>query len=264
MGFMEVIYQIFIGLTMDKAVELLANMSLYAYPVLIFLNAKIKTRKINAKKEDDSGNDILRYVYVKKTLFWMLMGVLYALSIGVNSYTSLAVLSSPTMVVYFGLSWGLISIEIKSIYRSYKEVKSSIYVPTLRRPSFWVLMAASVFKVWQLMTSGDFGAPSQLMAILDLSSYIFMASALFIFVFFDKKKDVVEKALIKSRKIVISIKNNVVRDDKYRAKRNREIKKLLRLLKVHLDLIGDDNEIKKRAVEQQIKELEILLLTSSN
>ena len=260
MGFMEIIYQVFIGLTLDKAVEILANMSLYAYPILIFLNAKIKTRKLNAGKLGNSSNDILRYVYVKKTLFWMLMGSLYTSSIIMSGYASLAVLSSPTMVVYFGLSWGLISIEIKSIYRSYKEVKSSMYVPTLKRPSFWVLMAASVFKVWQLMTSGDFGAPSQLMAILDLTSYVFMAVSLFVFVFFDKKKDVVEKALIKSRKIVISIKNNVVKDDKQRNRRNREIAKVLKLLKLHLDIVEDER--KSRAVEQQIKELEILLLTS--
>ena len=190
-------------MTLDTMIELFASVSLYAYPVLILLNAKIKTRKLNISKIDSKRNDILRYMYVKKTLFWMLMCSLYALSMLMDKDDLLNNLSSPTMVVYFGLSWGLIGVEMKSIYSAYKETKNVIYVPTLKRPSFWILMTVSGFKLWRLVFENGFGAPEQILAILDFMSYIFMFLSIFIFIFFDKEKDFVYKSLRKSRKIVI-------------------------------------------------------------
>lgn len=248
-------------LTLDKAIEIFASLSLYSFPVLMFLNAKIQTRRLDLlSKEHASVNDELRYMYVKKSLHWTLMLILYIASILLGETDNMANLVYPTAIVYFGYSFGIISIEIKSILISYKEVKSELYTPVLKRYSFWVLMVASTFKVWQFSKIGAFGAPSQVIAILDLTSYAFIFISLFIFIYFDKKKNLVEKVLSKSRKIIISMKDNVTRDEKYRRRRNREIEKVLRLLKLCMDIIKDKD--KKRDIEKQIRELELLLATS--
>ena len=259
---MELLLELFKSFTLDKAIEVFASLSLYSLPILIFLNAKIQTRRLDLLSKDHNlMNDQLRYMYVKKTLHWILVLILYIASVILKDIQDMANLVFPVMLVYFGTTFGFISIEIKSILSSYKEVKSELYTPILKRFSFWVLVVASAFKAWQLSIGGNFGAPAQIIAILDLASYIFIFGSLFVFVYFDKRKNLVEKALKKSRKIVISMKDNVVRDERYRTRRNREIAKTLRLLKLCIDLI--DNKEKVRAVNKNIRELELLLVTSN-
>ena len=70
-----------------------------------------------------------------------------------------------------------------------------------------------------------------------------------------------DKALKKSRQIVISMKDSVVRDERYRIKRNREITKTLKLLKLCIDLIEDKEKV--RVVNRNIRELELYLATSN-
>ena len=97
--------------------------------------------------------------------------------------------------------------------------------------------------------------------MLDLASYGFIFVSLFIFIYFDKKRNLVDKALKKSRQIVISMKDSVVRDERYRIKRNREITKTLKLLKLCIDLIEDKEKV--RVVNRNIRELELYLATSN-
>lgn len=258
---MDYILEIFSILTLDSAIEIFASISLYSFPLLFLFNGKIITRKLDLKRgARDDMSSILRKMYVRKTLYFSLMLVLYIANIILAGIDSMVMLVYPVMLTYFGFSFALISIEIKSILSSYKEIKSEIYTPVLKRSSFWMLIGASMVKVWQLSGGGNFGSPSQIVAILDLSAWGFIFISVFIFVFFDKKKNIIEKALRKSRKIVISIKDNVVKDDKHRKKRNREIEKVLRLLKLCLSLIEDKRKIKD--IERNIKELELLLITS--
>ncbi len=124
-----------------------------------------------------------------------------------------------------------------------------------------MLTGASLFKVYQFTAGGNFGAPSQVIAMLDLASYGFIFVSLFIFIYFDKKRNLVDKALKKSRQIVISMKDSVVRDERYRIKRNREITKTLKLLKLCIDLIEDKEKV--RVVNRNIRELELYLATSN-
>ena len=258
---MELLLELFNTVTLNKAIDLFAQLSLYSYPLLMFLNSKIQLRRLElASGEHTSINSELRVMYVQKTLYWLLMLVLYLSSIMLAGTTSMANLSYPVALVYLGFSWGIISIEIKSILSSYKEVKSALYVPVLKRTSFWILSLTSLFKVYQLSVGQIFGAPSQIIAIIDLGSYGFIFISLFIFVYFDKKRNLVDKALRKSRKIVISMKDNIVRDERYRIRRNREITKTLKLLRLGIDLIGDERKV--RDVNKQIRELELLLATS--
>lgn len=259
---MDYLLEVFSIFTLNRAIEIFASISLYSFPLLMFFNAKIHTRKLDLEPgKRASVNDILRFMYVKKTLYWLLMLILYIASIILADIQNMKILVYPIMLTYFGFSFGLISIEIKSILSSYKEIKSELYTPILKRWSFWILMGLSIFKVWQFSGGGNFGAPSQIVAILDLASYGFIFISVFVFVYFDKKKDLIEKALRKSRKIVISMKDDVSRSERYRTKRNREITKVLGLLRLCMSLIKDKRKI--RDIERNIKELEILLITSS-
>ena len=258
---MDYLLEIFGAVTLGKTIEIFASLSIYSFPVLMFLNMKIQSRRMDLLSKDHiSMNDMLRLLYVKKVLQWILILVLYIASIILGKTEDMSNLVYPISIVYFGYSWALISIEIKSILSSYKEVKSELYVPVLKRYSFWILMLASTFKVWQFSRGTDFGAPSQIIAILDLASYTFIFGSLFIFVYFDKRKNIIEKTLRKSRKIVISMKDDVVRSERYRTKRNREITKVLTLLRLCISLIEDERKIKD--IMKSIKELELLLITS--
>ena len=258
---MDYIFEMLKAITLNEAIGIFANLSLFSFPILMFFNSKIQVRRLELTSNDHTSvNNELRSIYVKKTLYWMLTLVLYISSVILSDIQSMLNLVYPIMLVYFGAIWGFISIEIRSILSSYKEVKSELYTPTLKRKSFWVLMGASAFKTWQL-SRGDGFEPSQIIAILDLLSYAFIFTSLFVFIYFDKKKNLVEKALNKSRKIVISMKDNIVRDEKYRKKRNREIAKVLKLLKLCISIIDDKDEI--RNVNKQIRELELLLATSN-
>lgn len=259
---MDLFLELFNALTLNKAIDVFASLSLYSYPILIFLNSKIQTRRLELTlKAHTPLNDELRSMYVRKTLYWMITLVLYITSIVLSTTDNMTNLVYPIMTVYFGTIWGFISIEIKSILSSYKEIKSELYTPTLKRTSFWVLTLTSLFKVYQFTAGGKFGAPSQVIAMLDLASYGFIFVSLFIFIYFDKRRNLVEKALKKSRQIVISMKDNVARDERYRTKRNREITKTLKLLKLCIDLIEDKEKV--RVVDRNIRELELYLATSN-
>lgn len=258
---MDLFLELFNIFTMDRAIELFASISLYSFPLLFFFNSKIQTRKYDLKHiVCDDINDALRKMYVKKTLYFLLMLALYVSSIMLIDIESVAGLVYPLTLTYFGFSFGLISIEIKSILSSYKEVKSEIYTPVFKRWSFWVLTLSSIFKFWQLSGIGTLGAPSQIVAALDLASYGFIFISVFVFVYFDKKKNLIERTLKKSRKIVISMKDNMAHNERYRTKRNREITKTLKLLRLCMDLIKDKK--KTRDIEKSIRELELLLATS--
>ena len=189
------------------------------------------------------------------------MLTLYIASIMLIDIEGVSGLVYPLTLTYFGFSFGLISIEIKSILSSYKEVKSEIYTPMLKRWSFWILALSSIFKFWQLSGIGSLGAPSQVVAALDLASYGFIFISVFMFVYFDKKRNLVEKALKKSRKIIISMKDNVEHDKRYIVKRNREITKTLVLLRLCTDLIEEKEKV--RAINRSMRELELLLVTSN-
>ena len=258
---MDLLLELFNIITIEKAVEIFASISLYSFPLLFFFNGKIIMRKLDLNLiAHDSANNTLRDMYVRKTLYFLLMLVLYIGSIMLADIQSVTGLVYPLTLTYFGFSFGLISIEIKSILSSYKEVKSKLYTPVLKRWSFWILTGASIVKVWQLSSHGNSGSPSQIVAILDLGAWGFIFISVFVFVYFDKRKNVVEKALSKSRKIVISMKDDVARSERYRTKRNREITKVLGLLRLCMSLIEDKRKI--RDVERNIKELELLLITS--
>ena len=257
---MDYLLEMFSIFTLDKAIEAFANVSLYLYPLLMLFNGKIIMRKLDLKQGvHDETSNILRKMYVTKTLYFLLMLILYIANIILADTQNMAMLVYPIMLMYFGFSFALISIEIKSILFSYKEVRSELYSPIFKRWSFWILIGASSMKVWQL-SGGNFGEASQVVAILDLASYGFIFMSVFVFIYFDKKKNIIEKTLKKSRKIVISIKDNVVKSERHIKKRNREIEKLLRLLKLCMETILDKR--KTRAIELQIKELELLLITS--
>ena len=258
---MELLLELFSTVSLDRAVEIFASISLYSFPLLFFFNGKIITRKLDLKKgTHDDMNDTLRRMYIRKTLYFLLMLVLYIANIILADTQSMTMLVYPIMLTYFGLSFALISIEIKSILTSYKEVKSALYTPVLKRWSFWVLMGSSAFKLWQFSGASNHMEPSQIIAILDMMSYGFIFISVFVFVYFDKKKNITERALRKSRKIVISMKDDVARSERYRTKRNREITKVLGLLRLCMGLIGDERKI--RDIERNIKELELLLITS--
>ena len=258
---MDYLLEIFNILTLNEAISIFSNISLYSFPLLFFFNGKIIVRKLDLKQgSHDDMNNILREMYIKKTLYFLLMLALYIANIILADTKNMAMLVYPVMLTYFGTSFALISIEIKSILSSYKEVKSALYTPVFKRWSFWILIIASIVKLWQLSGGGNFGAPSQIVAALDLASYGFIFISVFVFVYFDKKKDLTERALRKSRKIVISIKDNVVKDERQRKRRNREITKVLGLLRLCIDLIEDKRKI--RDIEKNIKELELLLITS--
>lgn len=258
---MDYLLEIFNILTLNEAIEVFASISLYSYPLLMLFNGKIITRKLDLKQDvHDEMSDTLRKMYVTKTLYFLLILALYIANIILADTKNMSMLVYPIMLTYFGFSFALISIEIKSILSSYKEVKSALYTPIFKRWSFWILIGASSVKVWQL-SGGNFGAPSQVVAILDLASYGFIFISVFVFVYFDKRKNIIEKALRKSRRIVISIKDNVVKDDRHRKKRNREITKVLGLLRLCIGQIEDKRKI--RDIERNIKELELLLITSS-
>ena len=258
---MDYFLEIFNTFTIGKAVEIFASISLYSFPLLFFFNSKIQTRKYDLKHiVCDNVSDELRKMYTRKTLYFLLMLALYIASIMLVDIEGISGLVYPLTLTYFGFSFGLISIEIKSILSSYKEVKSEIYTPVLKRWSFWILALSSTFKFWQLSGIGGHIAPSQVVAALDLASYGFIFISVFVFVYFDKRRNLVDKALKKSRKIVISMKDNMVHNERYRTKRNREIIKTLRLLRLYIDLVKDEK--KTRDIEKSIRELELLLATS--
>jgi len=254
------IINIFGMMTIDSLIEAFANMSLYAYPILMLFNAKLKTRKLSIKNEKFNSRDLTR-VYVTETLFWVLMCMLYSVSLYMENDVTLNVLARPTMVVYFGLSWGLISIELKSIFSSYREVKSKVYVSAFKRMSFWVLALTSAFKVWRLFVGDTFGTPQQLMAIIDLLTYVAIFIALIVFLFFDKKKNVIQKAMMKSNIIVSMLKSNIIRNKKQIKRMNKQIEQVIELFDIGLSQVSDERQ--REEIEDKIKELQILLMVSN-
>lgn len=250
-------------ITLDNVIDLFAHFSLFTFPVLMLFGIKLNSRRVNMLNGNINmwdKSDELYAMYIKKTLSWVLMCFLYGLSIFMLEYPTLKPLSSPTAFVSLGFSWGLISVEIRFILDLYRRFKSKAYIPAFKRVSFWLFLIASTFKVIRLTSGETFGTPEQIMSIIDLSTYLFIFLSFFVFFFFDRRKNIIHKAITKSNRIVNMLLDNVNKSEKMRRKIYRDIDHVIDLLSIAEELCYNKEE--EEAIKQNKKKLEVLKITS--
>lgn len=230
-------------------------MPLYLYPGFVFLNAKVKVKRIDF---NEYNSKLLRRSYLEKMLVWFIMFLLFAMLLVIpNSYPTFNELLPMITFTYLGFSAAMLSMEITSITSNYRQIQQTTYVPILKRKSFWVLLITSAFNVGRIMLMEEIFLPSAAVAIVDAGSYGIISIAIFTMLFFDRTANAAKKYIKAAQKITHILTNTVIKDEKQRAKLNAKVDKILELLYEVIDL-GDSGFIPDQDVQVVNEQIKII------
>ena len=236
-------------------VGVISMLPLYLYPAFVFLNAKVKVKRISLS---EFNSKLLRQSYLSKMLVWFVMMAMFISLVLIPTCCVVLINLMPVITfVYLGYSAAMLSMEITSITTNYREIQQTTYVPILKRKSFWVLLITSALNVGRILLLEEIFLPSAAVVFIDAGSYGIITLAIFTMLFFDRTANAAKKYIKAAQKLTHILTTTVIKDEKQRVILNKKVDDVLELLYEVIDL-SETGYIPDQEVQQVHKQIAVI------